>query len=275
MILPSTPRSPKPPGTRMPSTLFRVAHASSYLAGSSPRCWGSRWLASIHFSSSLRLHAMEAWVRDLITDRYASDSVVYLPTMAMVTLSLSASHRSARLRQLSRSTCLGSGSCSVESRAPMAPCSRITRGTCQMLDTSCRLRMWFVSTWQKRASFCFTPSSSGSVERHASRSGARPRERSAWTECCVGLVFCSPTTPSTGTRLTCTMAMLPLPTLNWNWRTASTKGMDSMSPTVPPSSTTHTSGQPSRPSTGMCETRWIQSMMASVRWGTTCTVLPR
>ena len=100
-------------------------------------------------------------------------------------------------------------------------------------------------------------------------------DRSTATECWVGLVFCSPTTPSTGTSDTCTLQKLVGPTLNWNWRRASTKGMDSMSPTVPPSSMTQTSGGPGRPSTGTWATRSIQSWMASVMWGTTCTVLPR
>ncbi len=44
----------------------------------------------------------------------------------------------------------------------------------------------------------------------------RPSERNTATLCCVGFVFCSPTTPSTGTRLTCTQQKLPGPTLNWN-----------------------------------------------------------
>jgi len=102
-----------------------------------------------------------------------------------------------------------------------------------------------------------------------------PSERSVATECCVGLVFCSPTTPRIGMSDTCTEQKLVAPTRNWNWRRASTNGADSMSPTVPPSSMTHTSGGPGRPSTGTAATRSIQSWIASVTWGTTCTVLPR
>ena len=103
----------------------------------------------------------------------------------------------------------------------------------------------------------------------------RPSDRSTDTLCWVGLVFCSPTTPRTGTRETCTLQKLDGPTRNWNWRSASTKGMDSMSPTVPPSSITHTSAGPGLPSTGTWATRSIHSWMASVMWGTTWTVLPR
>ena len=73
----------------------------------------------------------------------------------------------------------------------------------------------------------------------------------------------------TGTSDTCTLQMLLSPTRMQNWRRASTKGADSMSPTVPPSSMTHTWGRPALPSTGSAATRWIQSWIASVMWGTT------
>lgn len=56
-----------------------------------------------------------------------------------------------------------------------------------------------------------TLSCSGSLERQASRAGLMPRLRSVATLCCVGFVFCSPTTPITGTRLTCTHTKLPAP----------------------------------------------------------------
>lgn len=36
-----------------------------------------------------------------------------------------------------------------------------------------------------------------------------------------------------------------------------------------------TSGSSLEPSTGMTDTRWIQSLIESVTWGTICTVLPR
>lgn len=61
-----------------------------------------------------------------------------------------------------------------------------------------------------------TDCSRGSELRQASRWGLIPKLRSTATLCCVGLVFCSPTTPSTGTKLTCTLQKLPAPTLNWN-----------------------------------------------------------
>ena len=102
---------------------------------------------------------------------------------------------------------------------------------------------------------------------HAERARAAG---STCTLCCVGLVFCSPTTPSTGTRLTCTTHMFFGPTRNWNWRSASTKGMLSMSPTVPPSSMTHTVGMRVLPSTGTWLTRSIHSWISSVTCGTTC-----
>lgn len=61
-----------------------------------------------------------------------------------------------------------------------------------------------------------TDFSKGSVERQASRLGVMPSERRTCTLCWVGLVFCSPTTPSTGTRLTWMTQKLSTPTRNWN-----------------------------------------------------------
>ena len=68
---------------------------------------------------------------------------------------------------------------------------------------------WSPARPPTRTSFSLTPSPSGSLLRQASRSALRPSERSVATLCCVGLVFCSPTTPMTGTRLTCTTHRLP------------------------------------------------------------------
>merc|ERR1719245_905490 len=60
-------------------------------------------------------------------------------------------------------------------------------------------------------------------------------------ECWVGFVFCSPD-PMTGTSETWMWQMLSRPQRNTNCRRASRKRDDSMSPTVPPSSMTQTSG---------------------------------
>src|SRR5437763_1522523 len=55
----------------------------------------------------------------------------------------------------------------------------------------------------------------------------------------------------------------------FSWRIASRKGSDSMSPTVPPTSTITTSGLSSQ------VTRVIRSLISLVTWGITCTVPPR
>ncbi len=59
------------------------------------------------------------------------------------------------------------------------------------------------------------------------------------------------------------------PTSTGNWRMASRKGRDSMSPTVPPISviTKSTSLDSAM--------RAIRCLISSVMWGTTCTVPPR
>ena len=114
------------------------------------------------------------------------------------------------------------------------------------------------------------------------KSGSNPSPRKAWTVVCVGLVFCSPCI--SGTSETCIRAKLSCPTRNWNCRIASMKGADSMSPTVPPSwrhlryfhsrkaiartSTIQRSGSSPELSTGIFETRSIQSWIAFVTWGT-------
>ncbi len=64
-------------------------------------------------------------------------------------------------------------------------------------------------------------------------SGDRPRPLSSLTLFWVGLVLCSPF--CNGIRLTCTLQKFSRLTLNWNCRKASTNGILSMSPMVPPS----------------------------------------
>ena len=66
-------------------------------------------------------------------------------------------------------------------------------------------------------------------------------ERSAATECWVGLVFSSPDGPMYGTSETWRKKQLSRPTSWRTWRAASRKGSDSMSPTVPPISVMTTS----------------------------------
>mmetsp|Transcript_17645 Transcript_17645/g.30260 ORF Transcript_17645/g.30260 Transcript_17645/m.30260 type:complete len:261 (+) Transcript_17645:996-1778(+) len=260
----------------MPSASCTFAQLSAYSSGLANLASSSKLPASTQSSCSLSFASMHACCRDLVTERYASLSTVYLPMRVIFTTSTRLSHLSARfMRQRDVS------SLSLPVRASFlqitwcAPCDSSSNGTRQMFLTSCMVSTFSVGTWQNRASFSLTDCSMGSWQRHANSVGLRPNERSTCTLCCVGLVFCSPTTPITGTNETCTLQRLSGPTRNWNWRSASMNGMDSMSPTVPPSSMTHTSGAPSWPSTGKFATRWIQSWMASVMCGTTCTVLPK
>ena len=58
--------------------------------------------------------------------------------------------------------------------------------------------------------------------------------RSSCTECWVGLVLSSPAWPRNGTSVRCTNMQRSRPRSEWNWRSASRNGSDSMSPTVPP-----------------------------------------
>jgi len=74
----------------------------------------------------------------------------------------------------------------------------------------------------------------------------------------------------TGTRVVCTKRQLrPFPRSWFICRTASRKGMDSMSPTVPPSSTMHTSAPVASATLMMC------ALISFVTCGMICTVFPR
>ena len=103
-------------------------------------------------------------------------------------------------------------------------------------------------------------------------SGWMPIERSAATECWVGLVFSSPEGPMNGTSETCRKNTLSRPT---SWRTcraASRNGSDSMSPTVPPTSVITTSMSPWSSEPPMARMR---SLISLVMCGITWTVSPR
>ncbi len=116
-------------------------------------------------------------------------------------------------------------------------------------------------------SFRFLPI--GRSDRQTITSGCRPSDLSSFTECWVGLVFSSPLGPMNGISETCTNAQRSRPISFRSWRIASRKGRDSMSPTVPPISTMTRSASSASPSAR------IRSLISSVMWGMTCTVLPR
>ena len=109
----------------------------------------------------------------------------------------------------------------------------------------------------------------GRSERQTITSGCRPSERNSFTECCVGLVFSSPDGPMNGISETWTNAQLSRPISFRSWRTASRNGSDSMSPTVPPISTT------TRSAASVSASALMRSLISSVICGMTCTVLPR
>ena len=100
-------------------------------------------------------------------------------------------------------------------------------------------------------------------------SGWMPMPRSSLTECWVGLVFSSPVAASAGSSVTWMYSTFVRPTSLRIWRMASRKGSDSMSPTVPPTSTMTTSARPSR------ATRPMRSLISLVMCGMTWTVPPR
>ena len=83
----------------------------------------------------------------------------------------------------------------------------------------------------------------GTAQEHV---GLMPISRSFCTLCCVGLVFSSPADAMKGTSVRCRKQTEdPRPPRRLIWRAASRNGSDSMSPTVPPISTSAMSGPPS------------------------------
>ena len=87
------------------------------------------------------------------------------------------------------------------------------------------------------------------------------------------MVFCSPTTSSDGASVTCTKSALssggPATPI---CRSASRNGSDSMSPTVPPHSTTSTSSDSSSPMAAM--RRFISSVTCGIIWTQAPRYLP-
>ncbi len=73
-----------------------------------------------------------------------------------------------------------------------------------MLPASAALTTARSSTSQRLEILRLRSSLSGSSLRHTMTSGWMPRLRSSVTECCVGLVFCSPDGPMNGTSVTWT-----------------------------------------------------------------------
>ena len=155
-----------------------------------------------------------------------------------------------------------------------------------MLDTSWSDKTAPLGTDVNIESFDTVLGSKGELPRQHKKSGRSPMDIICFTECWVGLVFCSGGLPIVGTRDTWAKQRFLYPRFSCNCRNASTKGMLSISPKVPPSSTMHTSGADSllltfsledleKRDTGCFATLRIHSWMASETCGTTCTVLPR
>lgn len=107
------------PGTRMPSASSSALQLSANSVGSSLSLRSSSAAASTHDTISLREAAMAACCSALMTDRYESVRPVYLPTSAMVTVSV-------RLSTLAARCCALAGAVQHVARCP-----RIRRTTAQ------------------------------------------------------------------------------------------------------------------------------------------------
>mmetsp|Transcript_128515 Transcript_128515/g.333152 ORF Transcript_128515/g.333152 Transcript_128515/m.333152 type:complete len:285 (-) Transcript_128515:671-1525(-) len=283
------PRSPKPPGTKMPCAALKRASQSwtRCRALSSLPSGSSKSVASTHWMLSFRPISIAAWCRAAMTDWYASlPPLLYFPTKAITTSSeeSAASTCLANLLQSSSDRKPLSLFANVDRRvsrrsSPRTPlsrptmcCSARTLGTWNKLFTSCAPRMRAAGMLHWLAIFFFVDSSRGRALRQTMTSGCTPSASKAFAECCVGLVFWP---LMSGTYEQWTHARERSSKLNLSWRSASMNGMDSISPTVPPSSIMQICGRSVLPSTGTCAARSIHSTIAPVMCGITCTVLPK
>ncbi len=136
-----------------------------------------------------------------------------------------------------------------------------------MLSRSIAEMTAFSGTLVNSAILRRSPSGNGCSLRHSSTSGWMPMLRSSFTECWVGLVLSSPAAAMYGIRVRCMYIALSGPRSMRICRIASRNGSDSMSPTVPPISTSATS----KPAVAAS----MQRLISSVTCGMTCTVPPR
>mmetsp|Transcript_5559 Transcript_5559/g.11288 ORF Transcript_5559/g.11288 Transcript_5559/m.11288 type:complete len:221 (-) Transcript_5559:864-1526(-) len=104
-IIPSIPRTPKPPGIKTPLVLSArsTAHAAACFSGLLSLVASSRSPASTQRTLTLTFKCMDACDRALTTDKYASSKPVYFPTSAISTLRVKLSTVCARLDHDSRS----------------------------------------------------------------------------------------------------------------------------------------------------------------------------
>ena len=115
-----------------------------------------------------------------------------------------------------------------------------------MVETSIDWMTALGATLQKRATFRRKSEFSSCSVRNTSTSGCTPISSKAFTECWVGFVFNSPEADKKGTSVKWINTDFS-PNSHRNCRTASMKGKDSMSPTVPPISVITTSYSPLLP----------------------------
>lgn len=119
---------------------------------------------------------MAACSRDLMTERYESWRLVYLPTRAMETVSKRRScetvkvFHSCHVRWPLIRRAFGmvrASSLSMLRRTSIKPCFSSRRGTWYVEETSCTAITWSGSTWQNMAILSVVVLCSGSQQRHA------------------------------------------------------------------------------------------------------------
>mmetsp|Transcript_278 Transcript_278/g.645 ORF Transcript_278/g.645 Transcript_278/m.645 type:complete len:201 (+) Transcript_278:684-1286(+) len=193
-----------PSAARSRASALRTRSMTSSVWASAPAGF-SRSVASIHSTCNFRVFAMAAWCNAAMTDWYASPPpLLYFPTKAITTgaaasaLSTCSAKplQSLSERKLRSRHNNGIGATSVSSRRsipfskPTMCCSAKMPMTWNRFFTSCALMMrpaWMLHWFEI---FFRVSSCRGSGLRQMIMSGCTPRASSAFTECCVGFVFC-------------------------------------------------------------------------------------
>ncbi len=180
VILPSMPRPPKPPGTRMPSARSRAASRWRSSASTQSMCSSTPWWMAACLSASA-------------TERYASWSWTYLPTRAMRTCAVAradALHQPAPVGEVGRRR----GEAEALADDPREALGlEVERDLVDVVRRR-RRRSRPRRGCRRRARSCRgCRPVRGRFERSTRTSGSMPMRRSSLTECWVVLVFSSPT----------------------------------------------------------------------------------
>ena len=226
-ILPSLPRSPKPPGTRIPcsGSSSATTSASGMLEqlGVDPLDVDLGAVGDAAVDQGLA----QALVGVGKADIFADDADRHLAVVMVDAVHDLVPAGEIGLRRVGDPE--GAQHFIVEPRLVI-----LQRHVVDVARVERRDDRRFRHVAEQARSFRARVSGSGRSQRHSSTSGWTPRLDSSRTDCCVGLVLSSPAAAIHGTSVVWTLTVWSRPRSFLSWRIDSMNGRLSMSPTVPP-----------------------------------------